>query len=416
MEASWKATTITVPGSTGSVAYTPAGWAGKTPKLLLFFGTNWGTYDAAITSNGAGLFRGMAAPRYTDAALIQSGACCVSTPAGNAHHLSNSHCINMLNTGGGLTFTYTAICTALSSGGFTLNWDTVTGAGSTVIVVALFDVDNVGATIQMYNSTISLGWRPDATILHGAWGSTDIGGSDRTQEFYGGAAYPLVRPPGVSYTASGVTAFCFPTAPSGQYVNELGGGQPPHIYIVSGGHFTGPFLVTSNIVVYPTGTGETDLVVGGDAEDGGMVVAFDDTDNWAGFVDPATSVGGTSAKTGLLFAPALLLGYTLSNEPDGQGTGSRGGVGLSVVTPDMQWCATIDGGPDGNQGAYQSLQRGFCDAVSGTNVHAGTVELTSDGFVLTTDLNNTTKDTQTWHAFGHAKKPMWIPQMSRYSM
>jgi hypothetical protein len=413
--ATWKVETITVPSGTGSVAYSFPSWGGKTPKALLFYGTNWLTEDAAVTSNGSGVFRGMAAPKW-DAlgTILNSAASVVSAPSGNAHHLSNSHCTNQLDTSGGLTFRHGAICTAIVPDGFTLNWDSVTAGGYKVIVVALFDVDNAVGVITMYDGTVrNLGFKAGASILHGAWGGTDIGGADRTQEFYGSAAYRGGNSAAWS-VAAGVGVLCFPTSSSGQYVNEIGGSQPPHVYIITGGHFTGPFLVTSNIIAYPTGSPSAgnSFLIGGDSFDGGMVVIFDDEDTEAFRLTPAQAAAATATKTGLPFAPGLLLGYTISDEPPGQGTGARGAIGFGVVTPDFQWCATVDG--KSAQGAFQSFQRGIADTVNGSSVHAASIELTDDGFVATTEEAATTTHGVSWHAFGHPDvRPRWLPGIYR---
>jgi hypothetical protein len=85
---------------------------------------------------------------------------------------------------------------------------------------------------------------------------------------------------------------------------------------------------------------------------------------------------------------------------------------MSVVTPDFQWCATVDG--KSSQGAFQSFQRGFADRVSGASVHAGTIELTDDGFVMTTEEDDLTPVSTVWHAFGHPQRVLkWIPQIYR---
>lgn len=90
-------------------------------------------------------------------------------------------------------------------------------------------------------------------------------------------------------------------------------------------------------------------------------------------------------------------------------------MGFAVVTPDFQWSACVD--VYSAAGAWQSFQRGFVTAVNGNNVNAGEVELTDDGFVMTTKVNAASATNWLWHAFGHPRpRSPWIPQMSRYSM
>lgn len=406
-DATWKVGTLTVPASTGSVATT--GLGGE-PKAVFFWGTNWLTEDAAQTGNGLGLFRGMFAPKW-DAlgTLLQNAACVVATPSGNAHSNQNN-AIRMLNTGGGTTALYVANGTSLDADGFTLNWTTAAAGGYKVVYAALMDVTNVGARVGLFNGTaISLGWKAGASLLHGAWAGP-IDGSDRTQEFYGGGAYPGTT--NTNWEGAGASIFTFPTSNSAQYNNELDN-FTPHTKVTAGGHFSGPFLVASNIVCFPSGGGALhSLTIGGDTNDGGMVVAWDDEDSRTRRNTPATSQGGTTTQTGIPFEPGLLVGYTISDEPDGQGTGGRGAIGLSVVADGFQWCATVDG--KSSQGAFQSFQRGFADVVNGTSVHAGTVELTEDGYILTTEEDDVAAKPVVFHIFGHPLREfLWIPQIYR---
>jgi hypothetical protein len=244
------------------------------------------------------------------------------------------------------------------------------------VYVALFDVDNVASFIGTYSgATYDPGFKAGASLLHGAWGGPAVGGSDRTQEFYGGASYPGTNH--LSWTGAGATNFSFPTSISQQSLVELWQSNPSTI-ITSGGHFSGPYLVSSNIHAYPTGSPSAgnNFYIGGDSADGGMVVWWDDEDCRCFRQDPAQNNGDTSTKAGLSFEPGLLLGYTISNEPDEQGT-KDGAIGFSVVTSDFQWCATVDGGGDsGSQGSFQSCPRGIAVCVDGTNAHAAAVELT----------------------------------------
>lgn len=412
--AAWKAGSITVPGSTGSVSYTPTGWEGRTPVALIFYGTNWLTEDAADTSSGLGLFRGMAAPKWDDLGTInQQAACVITTPRGNAHSTQNN-AIRQLNTGGGATALYVANVTSFDAGGFTLNWTTAASGGYKVVYVAMFDVDNIGSRLGAFDgTTCDPGWKAGSSLLHGAWGGP-IDGTDRTQEFYGGAGYPSGNH--LNWAGAGATIFCFPTSPGQQSMTELWNSNPSTI-IASGGHFLGPNLIPSNIVAYPTGSPSagSNFYIGGDSFDGGMTVWWDDEDSRCFFQSPSQSTGATSTKTGLPFEPGLLLGYTISNEPQGMDV-LRGAIGFSVVTADFQWCATVDG--VSSQGAFQSFQRGIADCVNGTNVHAATIELTSDGFVMTTEEDDATADTALWHAFGHPWIPegIWRPQIYRLVM
>jgi hypothetical protein len=113
----------------------------------------------------------------------------------------------------------------------------------------------------------------------------------------------------------------------------------------------------------------------------------------------------------LPFAPGLVLGYTISDEPDDSTTSARGAIGFSVATPDFQWCAVVDGF---DRGSFQSFQRGMVDAVHNTDVHAGTVDLTQDGFVVTTAEDDITEAAWVWHAFGFPERVVrWVPQIYR---
>lgn len=406
-DATWKVGTITVPAGTGPLSVTGLG---GTPRALFFFGTNWLTEDAAQTGNGLGLFRGMCAPQWdSPGTLNQQAACVISTPSGNAHSIQNN-AIRMLNTAGAAVPLYVANVTSLDADGFTVNFTTAAAGGYKVVYVALMGSGlNVGGRLGTYGATtLALGWKAGACLMHGAW-AAPIDGTSRTQEFYGGAAYPSGN--SLNWQSASATVFCFPTSNSGQYLNELNNFNPTTV-VATGGHFTGPFLVTSNMKVHPSGGGLTSLTITGDSADGGMVVVWDDEDNATGLNTPATSEGGTTVRSGLSFAPGLLIGYTISDEPPGQGTGSRGAIGMSVVTPDFQWCATVDGKTA--QGAFQSFQRGFADRVSGASVHAGTVELTDDGFVMTTEEDDITPVSTVWHAFGHPEEQrLWVPHIYR---
>lgn len=407
--ATWKVGTITVPSSTGSTSVTGLG---GTPAAVFFWGTNWLTEDVAVTTPHLGVFRGMAAPHYTSGTIINSASCV--TPSGDAHHTAsyptNNLCMNMLDTTGNLSFLYAAGVTSLDADGFTLNWVLGASGGYKVVYAALMGVANVGGYTGTYSSTLTLGWKPGAAMLHGAFNGPDVGDGDRTQEFYGSAAYPGTSSTG--WRGAGLTAFSFPTV-FGQFVLDISVNDPT-IVVTTGGHFTGSFLITSNIVVHPTGGSLTDLLFGGDGGDGGMVVAWDDEDNWAGSQTTPDNATDTATVSGLPFAPGMVTAYTISDEPVGQGSSSPGigAVGFSVVTPDFQWCAIVDGA--GSQGSYQSFQNGWADNVSGTSVHAGTMDLTNDGFILTTVEDALNASGQwVWHAFGHPEQAPWIPHIYR---
>jgi hypothetical protein len=405
MPAYWKTGVLTVPGSTGTVAVTGLG---ATPAAVFFYGTNWLTEDSAVTSSGTGLFRGMAAPDYSNpSSILQSAAAVI--PAGDAHVTDTGLAIRMMDTSGTFSnYLYYASVTSFDADGFTLNWGLVTAGGNKVVYVALMDVDNVGSFIGTTSqSGLAFGFKAGASLLHGAWGGPGVGGSDRTQEFYAGGAYPGAS--SVGWFSAGMTVFTFPTSASAQYMLELTL-DSPSIRIASGGHFTGPFLIPSDIVAAPTGGGQTDLSFNGDSADGGMIVAWDDEDSETGAATPPANTGNTTTVSGLPFPPGLVIGYSISDEPDGQGTGGRGAAGFSVATADFQWSAVVDGV---DRGAFQSFQRGFTDCVHNTDVHAGTIELTTDGFIMTTEEDSASAGSWIWHAFGHPAPFLWIPHIYR---
>jgi hypothetical protein len=411
--ATWKVGVLTVPGSTGSVAVTGLG---GTPAAVFFFGTNWTTEDSAVTSSGTGLFRGMAAPKYdSPSTIVQS--CGTIIPAGDAQYHLGARSIAMLDTSGGLTFIYTALVTSFDSDGFTVDWDTAPGGGYKVVYVALMGVANVGAFRGTTNqSGLAFGFKAGASLMHGVWGTGDAGGNvannDRTQNWYGGAAYPGGSSSG--WMSAGMSAFC--TQGSGSTLLELSL-DTPNIRVVTGGHggIAGTF-VSSDINASPTGGGLTNLTFQGDGDDSGMIVAWDDEDSATGTVTIPDNEDDATTVSGLSFEPGLLIGYSISDEPDGTanyGAGNgRGANGFSIVTPDFQWTALVDG--VSSRGAYQSFQRGFCDRVSGTSVHAGTVELTTDGFVMTAVEDDLDVGSFIWHAFGHPTPFPWIPQLRRH--
>jgi hypothetical protein len=403
MPATWKVGTLTVPSSTGSQAVTGLG---GTPAAVFFYGTNWLTEDSAVTTTGTGLFRGMVAPKYDDPSTLVQNAAFVG-PAGDQHH-EETVVIFAKTTAGTNTTLHGATVTSLDGDGFTLSWFAAASGGYKVVYVALMNVANVGAFQGITNQTgIPFGFKAGASLMHGAWAGPVIGADDRTQEWFGGGAYPGGSSSG--WDSAGMTAGCFPTSASQQYVNELILDNP-NVRVAAGMHFTGPALVTSDINAAPVGSGLTDLTFKGDGDDGGMIVAWDDEDSRTGAVTLPTSQGNTFTVNSLPFAPGLVIGYSISDEPDGQGTGGRGAAGFSVATPDFQWSALVDGV---SRGSFQSFQRGFTDCVHNTDVHAGTLEVTTNGFVMTTEEDSASAGSWIWHAFGHPASFPWIPKLYR---
>lgn len=401
--ARWKVGTLTVPSGAGTVSVT--GLGGR-PKAVFFYGSNWLTEGAGVTTTGTALFRGMAAGRYdSPGTIVQSAAS--FAPAGDAHRM-DSYAVLCIDAGGSAGNLYRASLTSFDATGFTLNFDTGAAGGYKVVYIALLGVDNAAAYLGLVNQTaLPLGFKAGAMLCHGAWGGTVIAGTDRTQEWFGGAAYPGTNTS--AYFGAGLSAQCFPTAPSGQYVNEINN-FAPHILVTTMQHFTGPFLTTSNLTSVPTGTGLANLTFTGDGENGGMLVAWEDENSLTGRVTPPTSAGGQTTVS-LPFKPGLVIGYTISDEPSGQGTGSRGAGGFGVATKAFQWAGVIDG--VSSRGSFQSYARGFADAISGTAVHAGTVELLSNGFRLTTVEDAKAPSSWVWHAFGEVRPGIWLPSSYR---
>ena len=410
--ATWKVGTITVPGSTGSASVTGLG---GTPAAVFFFGANWLTEDTAVTSTGTAVFRGMAAPKWdAPGTLVQSAA--TVGPAGDQCAVLDV-AIVCHSTAGSATDLYRASLSSLDADGFTLNWEVAASGGYKVVYAALMNVVNVGA-YKGVSATIGLGWKAGACLLHGAWtgsSSLSFGANDRTQMFYGGGAYPGTND--FSWYGAGLTAYTFPTSASQQYNIGIYN-QAPGTVIAQSGSFIGPFLSAQNVTGQPTGTNlqdftfETHLSSGSNTNPG-MLVMWDDSDSITGRLTPGAATGNTATVSGLPFAPGLVIGYSISDEPQQQGTGGRGAVGFSVVADGFQWTALVDG--VSSRGAFQSFQRGVCDAVNGTSVHAGTVTLTADGFVVTTEEDDTTAQSWVWHAFGHPERLVaWIPKIARW--
>jgi hypothetical protein len=374
------------------------------PVAVFFWGTNWLTEDAAVTTTARGLFRGMAAPKYDAPGTIVQGYASIVIP-GDAHRASDTEAIGCVDTSGLSTVLYAAALTAFIDDGFTLSWS-ATGGGGKVVYAALLDVEHVGAFTSL-SATVTLGWKAGACLLHGAWAGPAINGDDRTQEFYGGAAYPGTSHLG--WQGAGMTAYCFPTSANAQYVMALENQAPTTIIAADGNFPGGPFLSPQNVQAFPVEAATiTQFTLNTNLGDTpAMVVAWDDEDSRTGRLTPATSEGGTVTVTGLPFAPALVIFYTLSDEPPilgsnaGGATGGRSGAGFGVVADDFQWCATADG--IASRGAFQSFQRGLATVVNGSSVHATTVALTDDGFVMTTQEDDVAPASIIWHAFGHPK-------------
>lgn len=398
MPAVWQAGALTVPSSTGDVTVTGLG---GTPQLVLFFGTNWLTEDTAVTTDHTGLFRGMACGTDQSAAHV--------TPAGDAHFLIDDHCILAMDLTGAPSALYSATLASFDSDGFTVHFDNGEAGGYKVVWCALYgtaDIDShIGGSI-----TLTLGWKAGSSLLHGAWQGPAVVQGDRTQEWYGGGAYPG----GVSanWFGAGLSASTFPTSTSAQYDIGIFNDQP-NIRIATAPDFIGPFLSSSNVVAYPSGGSLTNFVFNPTAANNqGMVVVWDDEDSQTGRAHTAPANTGNTATFSLPFDPGLVIGYSISDEPPGLGTGGRGAVGFSVATKELQWCAIVDG--NSSRGSFQSFQRGFADAVSGTSVHAGTVTLAAQSFTLETAEDDVAARDWVWHAFGHPKPfKGWMPHIYR---
>lgn len=391
--------TVTVPSAANTVSVTGIG----RPKAVFFYGSNWLSEDTAVTTTGTALFRGMATVRYDDQTTIVQHAASFA-PAGDAHRADN-YAVLCINTAGAGAILYRASLTSLDAAGFTLNFDTGASGGYKVVYIALLAVENCAGFIGTVNqAAIPMGFKAGASLMHGAWAGPVISGTNRTQEWFGGAAHPT----GTDYGA-GMSCQTFPTSNSGQYLNEINN-FAPNILVTSMQHFTGPFMTTSNLISVPTGTGLLDLRFSGDGSNGGMVCAWDDENSKTGRVTPPTATGAETTVS-LPFRPGLVIGYTISDEPPGQGTGSRGAGGFSVASRNFQWAALIDG--VSSRGAYQSFARGYVDSISGSSVHAGTITLLDDGFELHTEEASKSPSSWVWHAFGEIVPGVWTPQIYR---
>ena len=401
--AHWKVGVMTVPGSTGSQSVTGLG---GTPAAVFFYGTNWLTEDAVVTSTGTGLFRGMAAPKYdAPSTTLQFSSSVI--PAGDAMYFRED-AIGMIDSS--LGFVYRATLTSFDADGFSVTWQSVTAGGYKVVYVALMDVSNVGAFRGTTNQAgLAFGFKAGASLYQGVYGTGDSGGNvannSQTQNWYGGGAYPGASASG--WMSAAMVSATFPASASQQYVTDLTL-DLPHIRAATGVHFSGPFLITSDITAAPSGT---NLSFAGEIQDSGMIVAWDDEDSATGGLTPGAATGNTQTVSGLPFRPGLVIGYAMSDEPHAQGTGGRGAAGFSVVSTGFQWTALVDGV---DRGAFQSFQRGVVDVVHNSNVHAATVELTEDGFVVTTEEDDVSPASWAWHAFGHPQPLIaWLPSIYR---
>ena len=395
---------LTVPGSSGSQAVTGLG---GTPAAVFFFGVNFTTEDAVVSSSGTGISRGMVAPQWDDPGTLLTHSAFVS-PAGDQSRM-DAGVINSLTTAGNASAVdVTADVISLDSDGFTVLWANVT-SGRKLIWVALMNVLNCGGYVGT-TDTLALGWKAGASLLHGGWLGPTYTSPDEAGEYYGGAAYPGTVGGG-NWMGAGLAASGYPSH-SNQWIIGVYNNAPA-TSVTQGGTFIGPSLSSGNVIAVPTGTGLLDFRADFSTSNGGMVVVWDDEDSATGRVTPAQNTGDTVTVSGLSFAPGLVIGYSISDEPDGQSSGSpvRGAVQLSVQTKDFQWAGIVD---DNSQSAYQTLNRGFIDTIDGSDLHAGTIELTQDGFILTTEEDAATANDWVWHAFGHPDQiVMWVPHIYR---
>ena len=403
-DAHWKVGTITIPGSTGNISVTGLG---GTPKAVFFFGTNWLTEDAAVTTAHLGIGRGMAAPKWDDpGTIIQYFS--HATPSGDAYNVGDTGCILVMDTSGGASNLYALSFTSFDADGFTVNVPIAAAGGYQVVYVALMDVLEVGA-YKGTDSLLTLGWKAGAAMAMGSHsGNINASTSDTTSNWYAGGAYPTTS--SGNWMGAGLCALTFPPSSGAQY-NIGVFTDPPDVAITQTGAFVGPFLSPQDVLAHPAGTGALDFQFSPTTSNFGAVTIWSDESSATGSLTPHTTTGGTATVSGLPFHPGLVIGYSISDEPQGLGTGGRGALGFSVVTPDFQWGALCDG--MSSQGSFQSFQRGMVSTVSGTSVLAGSVELTSDGFVVTTEEDDIAPATWVWHAFGHPKLTIWLPQIYR---
>jgi len=414
--ATWKAGVMNVP-SGGSVSVN----LGRRPNAVIFYGANWTTEDAVITTSNTAIFRGMVCPNYDDPRTIVQSACSLA-PAANGFRQSASRAIFQIDQSGTGALLYSA-SVALTDTGFTANFDVGAGGGYKVVYVALFGVRHCLGIVDTFNRNIEFGFKAEASLLHGAWtdGPVDfwpVGDPNRTQCFFGGGGYPSTNDLTWEGHGAGMTCMGFASIPFPQHLTEMWNSNPRTV-ITSGGHSTGPALISSLIHVQPQGEGFLDWGHHGDSQDAGMSMGWDDDVSGAGYINPMPAAVDDEAEVfvdgarfgELPFAPGLILSYSISDEPDEQGVGVRGAAGFGVATKDFQWSALVDGI---DRGSYQSFSRGFTDTVSPSGAHAGEIELTETGFKAKTTLASIASANHwLWHAFGHPKRVAWSPSIYR---
>lgn len=403
--ATWKAGKVVCPSSTGTQAVTGLG---GTPAAVILFGTNFSTEDSAFSTGGStGVTRGMAAPAWNSPGTLHETAAFVS-PAGDQSRATGGIVNSLTNSGTASAVDVAATVVSLDADGFTLSYSVVT-SGRPFAWLALMDVQNVGS-IYGSTQTVSPGWKAGAMLCHGAW-QTDYTANGEAGEWWGGAAYPGVVGGG-NWPGAGLAASGYPNFSSQWNIGLFNNAAATSV--TQGSHMIGPSMVTDNITAYPSGGSLTDFTIGTGTANGGQFVFWDDEDTFAGSVTPGASTGNTVTVSGLPFAPGLVIFYSISDEPSGQGSfGSPipGAVGMGLATDTFQYCNLVDAN---TRGSFQSFQRGFADGVNSTSVHAGTVELTADGFILTTEEDDVSANPIVWHAFGHPEQfPTWIPQSYR---
>jgi hypothetical protein len=408
----WKAGVLTVPGSTGPQAITGLGAnPGQRPKAVVFFGANWTAEDSVVTTPGTALFRGMACEQWDSPGTIVQDAAAVGP--GDQHREAAAAILNLTSAGSAAVL-YQASLTSLDVDGFTLDWTTVAGGGYKIVYAALFDVEHAAGYRGEVSAMLSaVGFKAGAALVQGSWAGPDISGGDRSQEWYGGAAYPTGA--SSNWQGAGMSVQCFPTSQSQQnqvYLDSL----DPTILTVSAQHFTGPFLIGSNIKAHPSGVHNGDFSFYGDDTNGGMAMFWDDDDAAAGYATP-DAVAGNVVSEPLPFDPGLVLGYSVSDEPRAQGTGGRGAAGFSVVGFDadgnpFQWGALVD---RINPGAIQSFAK-VPNIVHDTSLQSMSVELVSHGFEMTTVDADVSPVSWLYQAFGHPLPLLagaWIPGIYR---
>jgi len=408
LRAHWKAGTFTVPSGGGDVSVN----VGARPKAVIFYGTNWTAEDTVVATTGTALFRGMVAPNYDDPSTLAQNAVAFS-PGGDQHRIDNYAILN-ITTAGAATVLYRATV-SLTDTGFTASFDTGASGGYKIVYVVLLNVRHTLGMVGSYSNTQEFGFKPDASLIHGALQGPVTDDDRWTSAFVGGAGYPGTNDLTWEGHAAGMVSSCYLNSVGQQFINELWNSNPNSI-ITTSNHFTGPFLTPSNNTALPVGDGLLDFAMSGDPDGGGMAVAWDDEVSDAGFTTPPANVDDetTVAVDGTRFGetpfpPGLVLSYSISNEPDDQGEGPHGAGGFGVATPDFQWSALVD---SIDRGSYQSFSNGYADTVSSSGVHAGEIELLEDGFKMTTTVASISSANHwLWHAFGYPDT--FLPQIYR---